>query len=711
MSSRDAHLETLREALASGDQRRAYDALCNITRDPDADLCATHAMAGIIAFDLGAHDDARRHLERAEQLETNDPDARARLALLVSDEVPSRALTILSELQATLPPWSAPLCAKLLVDLRGDLSGAASCLADGLSKMAATERAPWLGEAASLSLRIGSVEVALQVLRWCDELSKSGPLTELLSGLFHLAEWDDLINPELGAQLDELLMRLGERAKAEESMHAYAMTRARRLLSQRMADEAHRWALVALEALPGDVATQVFALEVQVLSGDMEGARKALKGRAHDPQVSEETWLSLAKLFRDQERHDEATQMLQEVLAARPERSGLWLELSRFLTDLGREQDALAAYEQAIALEPELDDQASQLHANVRQIITGLPNLLEHVGAGEVRTIHSMRFGHNALVASITAGGERLYAKIFMPGRRTQRHVEDSARLMKAIGEQMQGLAIPTPRGEGLSCQGLPALVMSEIPGTSLRRDLRHPRATMTPSHAQSLGRALATLHNTTATLRDFARHAPPGMGSALGDVVRAHQAGWPMLRPGGRLHREAPRMAGPVLDAITPIGESTVALVDALERGVIHGDFGWHNLTWSGTQASGILDFDYANQDYLIADLLNGIHRTAFDWFQLELRGDPKPRPELGRAIFDAYVETRCITPPPTETLDVLFSAVRIPYYLNLASAGIAQRGHAAPQTYARVDGMLSVLLHQLRWLASRGGISSILS
>jgi Ser/Thr protein kinase RdoA (MazF antagonist) len=167
--------------------------------------------------------------------------------------------------------------------------------------------------------------------------------------------------------------------------------------------------------------------------------------------------------------------------------------------------------------------------------------------------------------------------------------------------------------------------------------------------------------------------------------------------------------MAEVVLAHIQPAAERALRYLPGQERGIIHGDFGWHNVTWSEGRVVGVLDFDYAVRDYPLSDLLNGVHRTAFDWFQLGVTGGPNPRPELARALLAAYFDARGVPRPSQEALDALFVAVRIPYYLHLATAAVTQLQQPAPQTYTRTRNTLQILWQQLRWLEDAGGLGQI--
>ncbi|MDP6943631.1 MAG: tetratricopeptide repeat protein, partial [Myxococcota bacterium] len=492
MSRADEHLTDLRRALSEGDLETAYQVLVKIAHDPASDAGAAHGMAGTLAFDLGRREASRNHLERADDMGACDSEASARLALLVASEDATRALALLERHQAGLPTWVEPLHARLLLVERGDSDGALDHLMAALGDLPEGERATWLPEAAYLACRAESLDGALEVASLCHAALDLERRSEVLDALLHLASWGDMATERLGEAVDALLTRVEPSLASSDERFRFAMARARRLLGCFAPADAHRWARRALEERPDDPGAGLFALEVQILSGDVDGALGEVADRTRDEGIREAAWLGLADLLRRQDRHDEAADLLEAVLEDRPMLAGLWVELSRFLADLGRDEDAVEAFSQAMALEPDIDSQATRLHAGVRQIVDGLPALFQTACGREPTVVHTLRFGHNAVVARVEAGDEHWYAKVFLPGRRSQVQVAETSALMARLGERLEGLAVPRPATtEPLSCSALPAMVMTRIPGGSLRRTLTHPRSTMAPAHAAAVGEAL----------------------------------------------------------------------------------------------------------------------------------------------------------------------------------------------------------------------------
>ncbi|MBM4343136.1 MAG: phosphotransferase [Deltaproteobacteria bacterium] len=665
---------------------------------PDVDRAHLHALIGKIAWQLADRDEAMVHLEAAVDRGVDDPTAWALLAEL-QDHRPDRRIQLLA--RAAAHPRGTGDHALALARAYCDTGRAE----DGL---------PWLARAAD------DPRSAAQALALAAEIGlQSGDLDLVADTIGRFEALVPSADPLLMAQvvpqvapllrecpaLDALIERL---AVAAAPTLLVCQWRAQRHLAGRDPQGAVAWAERAVALDPESAEAQRLLGEVRLLAGDIDGGEAALWLADQRTPLPPTPLLAVADARRRRGNLTEALRIAEIVRDRHPDDAGAWLELGRLYADLGRDEEGEAAVVRAMALDGRVDAQAGRSTQFLRAALDGLPQALAALGEDGSWQVDRLRMGHNALLVQLAAStGVALFAKVTLPGRRDRDHVRATAELEARLAA-MSGTetAVPKPRcgadGEyAVSLAGGWMTASAAIDGVSLRRTLADPRATMTPAHAESLGRALGDLHAACAEVRDW-RRPPSGLSSAVGPLLELHNDGaaWPRLRT--LLGLVGPGEAvGDALEAhVEFLLPRLAALCETLPHGIVHGDFGWHNATWSGASVRGVVDFDYAAWDHPLVDLAQAVARTAFDWKRLATLRDPAPRMELAWALTHGYQQRGGLQLVDDEGLWILVAACRLAYGLALARAAIDNRDPRAPQHYGPALDGLDLLTLQLRWL-----------
>lgn len=699
--------ESIVAALRAGQLAHARTLALAALASPEVDRGQLHALIGKLSIQLGDTDQARAHLEAAVDRGVDDPAAWVMLAGLV--ERAARRKQLLSR-AAHHPRGSGEAAAQLATDAEeaGQIDEAVRWWQRAAQDL---RRAPEaLARIAVLSAQRAKWQDGLESLQKILDLhGDPGPLADAVRAL--------LAAPVADLSLDTALDRLEQQGLPAADA---AQWRALRHVALRQPDVAVHHARLAVEAAPQDPEARRLLGECLLLDGQTEAGADVLEPLAADGLLADHAALALADALRRLGRVEAALPVVERTAQAAPGHAGVLIELSRIYADLGREAEAEAAIRQAMALDARVDQEAGRSSQVLRGVLAELPGLLQRLEAGSGWQVVRLRMGHNALLCQLEqANGATLYAKACLPGRRSEAHVEATARLEEALAADARlaaRLAVPAPLRDGQGrrahpCAGGVAAVSRAIDGVSLRRTLAQPRQGLAPGQAGELGRSLAQLHDAFLRVHNTAddgrpwRRPPAGLTSAVLPLLQwlDDARAWPAARARLGLYGEGEALGDALQAHLERWLPALAEAVDGLEMGVIHGDFGWHNATWvgqgEGLAVAGLVDFDYAAWDVPLADLAQAVGRTAADWKRLTHHRDPAPRPELAKALIEGYFASGAPRPVGAEGLRALLAGTRIAYGFALAEAGL-QRDVRAPNGYGPALDALALLQMQLDWL-----------
>lgn len=221
-------------------------------------------------------------------------------------------------------------------------------------------------------------------------------------------------------------------------------------------------------------------------------------------------------------------------------------------------------------------------------------------------------------------------------------HLDALARVVAWLGEKGVPVSAPIPATDGrvqLEVDNVSLALQRKIDGTILDVSVS--------SQVRAAGAALARVHEALAAYPESFHsptlHTPQGKLSSL---VR----GW---LDGDRSH--VPTAALQALEEAIDSG-----LDDALPTQILHGDFRCTNILWSGTEVSGVLDFDEAR----IGPRIDELARSAVllgtqyrDWNPVSA--------EVRATLLDGYKSVSALTPAEARWWPVLvlwYSVAMIP-------------------------------------------------
>jgi homoserine kinase type II len=249
---------------------------------------------------------------------------------------------------------------------------------------------------------------------------------------------------------------------------------------------------------------------------------------------------------------------------------------------------------------------------DVREILTAF-------AAADLRAHHPIAVGTvNTNVRVETAAGTRF---LRVNEGKSRADVEREA----AIVAHVAARGVPTP-APLRTPTGEPFVVWRDhfvslfpwVPGRTLTR------AEVTPAHAAAVGTALAALHRAGADVADHrpGRYEPDEIAARLARVTALAR---PELAP-------ALEILGPELARLETERAAELPL------GIIHGDLFIDNVMFEGDRLAALIDFEQASWGRLAYDL--AVTTLAFGF------GRDDFRPEIVRALIDAYVAARPATP-----------------------------------------------------------------
>lgn len=129
------------------------------------------------------------------------------------------------------------------------------------------------------------------------------------------------------------------------------------------------------------------------------------------------------------------------------------------------------------------------------------------------------------------------------------------------------------------------------------------------------------------------------------------------------------------------------LARLDALPRGLVHGDYHGRNTAYEGDRLRAIFDFDDAEAGPLVHDLAWSAYK-----FARGSRFQSSVRPDVLRAFIDAYDAVRTLTPEERSALPVMMAMTYPPnprYYAYYRD----QRGSDLQKRMRREVGVMRVI------------------
>lgn len=671
-----------------------------------------HALAGALFSSIPDDPEslllAEAHLSKAEQLGLREASVANRLgwvALARGDWATAR--TWFEEAirrEGSLPSYRVDLAAVLL-DGVGPVEEARRLCEEALSMGDDTPRAH--GVLGTALARMGDFRGAQAHLR---EALRRDPhaMTARLALARVLANHLDGL-----AEAEALLDEVDEEERGAEWWIERALLAARRRdfamalrCGREALERAERQVSSAIRSDQVRRATLVVGQSLLVL-GQAEQAEQAFQRGIEEQPDDPEMRLGLAAARKALGRREAAREVLETAVATGATHPALLMEAARL--SIGTPQSLEWA---ALAVDNDegLSKDVARRMAQWRALLGSLPELLRTMGVDEgYPVIRSIRIGHNSLLACVGAAKEDFFVKAYFEGQRTPEQIEYTHRLMQRL--RNEGLPVPevVEDGAGRSVWRVPGAglvtVLRRLPGSSLPRPAHGGRRLTDPDQAREMGRMLGRLHRATTPIPEGLSSRPAGgMRGGLAffleeDWRRALSAS---LSVCGSFLPWVEHHAPWLISACEQMVADLAPFRQRLTRCVIHGDFSWHNCLWTDGKPVGIVDFDYACPDAVVADIATAIHRVAFSWRRGFLTGDPLFCRDLARALLEGYSETGPWTETDRFALETALIAVRIPYFLSMIAASFS--GEEDPTSGSYADGLktLHVLEFQYRWLSA---------
>ncbi|KGF67743.1 serine kinase [Hoeflea sp. BAL378] len=205
----------------------------------------------------------------------------------------------------------------------------------------------------------------------------------------------------------------------------------------------------------------------------------------------------------------------------------------------------------------------------------------------------------------------------------------------------LKGLSCPLPitRRDGGhlgELAGRPAAMVSFLDGAWLRK----PQA----QHCREVGRALAEMH---LAGRDF----------SIRRVNALSVAGWRPLWDGSR-DRADEVQPGLKAEIDADLEALERGWPDSLPEGVIHADLFPDNVFFIGDRLSGLIDFYFACNDFLVYDVAICLNAWCFE-------PDGAFNHTKGMSLIDGYVSVRPLEPREVDALPLLARGAALRFFL----------------------------------------------
>ncbi len=690
----------LRTAVRQGDWDQARELARQALAMPNVDRGHNHALLGQIEVKRGDQAAAQAHLTQALALGMDDPNLMLLLADCLQETEPDRAAKAL-QMAAKHPRATATMALRWAQYQLISLGDPRTAL-------------PWYSQAAAMS---GHARAWAGV---CAAAAAIGDAeTADTAALALVAAQPDAASLQLAAEamatnlagtigFSALLTALS--AIVDDGAWL-SLLQAQRCLAQGQRAKAIDWLQRAVTA--DEQAAQAWRIlgELLILQGDLSRASTHLdKARSLGADVADGE-LALADALRRTGEPHKARQRLEKLLEIAPYHVGAWLELSKVTSELADNAAADNALRRAMALDPKVDREAGQSARFIRETIHTIPQLFQQLsmaplsGAEAPLRLHT---GHNAVIVEVGSGQQTdFFVKVTLPGSRDRAHVQATAELESRLHAQV-GPAIAVPQSLATSdsvyafpCAGGYAQLMRPVPGQPLDRLLTEPRQGLTLAHAKSLGHALGQLHDMLDLESDWQRPMPRAHSLlALGqwhDIA----SNWQKIALDAGLVGVRDDLVAAVRDHLCALLPRLETILTDLPTALIHGDFGWHNALWQGTDVVSVVDFDFAQAGVRMEDLLSAMLRMAVIWRDLAFDGKPTVRPEIAAEFLRAWCAVAGPLPlAQVGDVDVLLRASRVAYHLDQ----IANLRNTAQDQSAVSAQLVQTLIMQLRWLQSGG-------
>lgn len=211
-----------------------------------------------------------------------------------------------------------------------------------------------------------------------------------------------------------------------------------------------------------------------------------------------------------------------------------------------------------------------------------------------------------------------------------------------------RGIPVPDPQADAegrlqFTLQGKPAALLTRLPGSHRLAPDEH--------HARQVGAMLARLHLAGA---DCAWHQAHLRGLAW----------WTETVPVVRPFLDADRAA--LLDSELAFQQHLASSADgrALPVGAIHADLFRDNVMFEDGRLTGFFDFYFAGNDSFLFDLAVCLN----DWCIVHAADgtDGRHRPELARAMLDAYQAVRPLSAAERQLLPAMLRAGALRFWIS---------------------------------------------
>ena len=241
--------------------------------------------------------------------------------------------------------------------------------------------------------------------------------------------------------------------------------------------------------------------------------------------------------------------------------------------------------------------------------------------------------------------------------------------------------------------------------GEDVYRDAISWSPFLSPAHARSAGRCLATLHAAAEGYDAPERRPAPLVGgfTIFGDrtdpiaAARRYVARRPAL---DAEMRRRPDWTEQLERLHLPYWERLRPWLDALDPLWTHNDLHASNLLWRGDEAVTVIDFNLADRAFAVHDLAVALERNVVEWVLLTENGEAAVHADAAEALIEGYQEIRKLTEAERAALPELLPLCHADFALSELDyfAGVTRSAPNAELAYR-------YLLDHTAWFATAAG------
>lgn len=241
--------------------------------------------------------------------------------------------------------------------------------------------------------------------------------------------------------------------------------------------------------------------------------------------------------------------------------------------------------------------------------------------------------------------------------------------------------------------------------GDDVYRDAISWSPFLSPAHARSAGRTLATLHAAAAGYDAPERRPAPLIGgfTIFGDRIDPIAAAgrYLELRPALAAEmRRWPDWPEQLRHLHSPFWKRLQPFLEELEPLWTHNDLHASNLLWRGDEAATVIDFNLADRAFAVHDLALAIERNAVEWVRLSESGEAAVHADAAVALIKGYEEVRKLTDAERAALPELLPLCHADFALSELDyfAGVTRSAANAELAYR-------YLVDHTAWFATEAG------